>query len=347
MAYGYLHKRGRVYYARYQDQSGRERWRSLRTNSKEIAHAKLAQLIEALEKEEVGWRLRGKPVVDYQNEYLALCETEHSKRTYRLEKQVLNVFLKFVGVQFLHQITADRVEAFKVKRAKKVSKGTVNRELGIVKAFLNRAVALRYLDRNPAEFVKRLKLEERQPRYLSDSEVKKLLEACSPKFRQIVMVFLLTGMRLGELCHLRWVDVDFRHKQIIIQNRPDWTTKNYKPRVVPIHPTVEQIFNSLPRNYDYVFPTREGKPIESFIAEEIGRYAKKAGIKASVKVFRSTFASNLVMSGVDVFTVSKLLGHHDVKMTEKHYAHLTPDFLTQSVARLNFPSERLVDFSIN
>jgi site-specific recombinase XerD len=53
-------------------------------------------------------------------------------------------------------------------------------------------------------------------------------------------------------------------------------------------------------------------------------------------MFRSTFASNLVMSGVDIYAVSKLLGHHDVKITEKHYAHLTPDFLSHSVQRLNF-----------
>ena len=59
--------------------------------------------------------------------------------------------------------------------------------------------------------------------------------------------------------------------------------------------------------------------------------------KPGVKMFRSTFASNLVMSGVDIYTVSKLLGHYDVKITEKHYAHLTPNFLNQSVSQLKFP----------
>lgn len=347
MAYGYLHKRGKVYYARYQDQSGRERWRSLQTNSKEIADAKLAKLKEAIEKQEVGWRLQPRPVKDYFQEYLAICEAEHSKRTYRVEKQVLEEFLKFAGVQYIHQVTADRVEAYKVKRAKEVSKSTVNRTVAIVKAFLNRAVALGYIDRNPAQFVKRLKVEEQHPRHLSDVEVRKLLEACSPKFKQIVTIFLLTGMRLGELCHLRWADVDLRHKQIIIQNRPDWTTKNFKPRVIPMHPTAEEILMSLPKNHEYVFPTSEGRPIESYIRQEIGRYARKAEIQANVKMFRSTFASNLVMSGVDIFTVSKLLGHHDAKITEKHYAHLTRDFLTQSVARLNFLSDNQLVMSRN
>jgi len=71
---------------------------------------------------------------------------------------------------------------------------------------------------------------------------------------------------------------------------------------------------------------------------EILDYAKKAKVNANIKMFRSTFASNLVMSGVDIYAVLKLLGHHDVKITEKHYAHLTPNFLSQSVARLNSPT---------
>ena len=50
--------------------------------------------------------------------------------------------------------------------------------------------------------------------------------------------------RLGELAHLRWKDVDFRHNLIHIQNQPGWTTKSYKPRVIPMHPTARQILES-------------------------------------------------------------------------------------------------------
>lgn len=98
MAIGHLHKRGRVWYARYKDQSGKLRWKSLETNSKEIADAKLNKLKEALEKHELGWRLAPKPIQKYLEEYLSICGVEHSKRTYRVEKQVLNEFIKFTGV---------------------------------------------------------------------------------------------------------------------------------------------------------------------------------------------------------------------------------------------------------
>lgn len=106
-----------------------------------------------------------------------------------------------------------------------------------------------------------------------------------------------------------------------------------------MHPAARQILESLPRKKadDYVFKTQTGRSIESYIRGEILRYAKLAKVTANVKMFRSTFASNLVMSGVDIYAVSKLLGHHDVKITEKHYAHLTPDFLNSSLTRLKFP----------
>ena len=108
-----------------------------------------------------------------------------------------------------------------------------------------------------------------------------------------------------------------------------------------MHPVVKKILESLPQDQDksegYIFATQSGKTIESYLRAEILRYAKLAKVTANVKMFRSTFASNLVMSGVDIYVVSKLLGHHDVKITEKHYAHLTPDFLSSSLTRLKFP----------
>ena len=340
MATRHILKRGKVWYARYHDRNGRLRWLSLKTNSKEIARQKFAQLEEALEKEDLGWRINPKLISEYLPEYLAICQAEHSKRTYRHEKQILEDFLKFCGAQNLKQITADIVEKYKVKRVHEVSKSTVNRSMTVIKAFLNRSVQLGYLEKNPAQFVKKLKEDQRQIKHLGDEEVKKLLKVCSPRVRQIVTVFLLTGMRLGELAHLRWKDVDFRHNLIHIQNQPDWTTKSHRPRVVPMHPTVKQILEALPQDkpQEYVFETESGKTIESYIRAEILRYANAAGVNANIKMFRATFASNLVMSGVDIFAVSKLLGHHDVKITEKHYAHLTPNFLSASLARLNFLS---------
>ncbi len=79
---------------------------------------------------------------------------------------------------------------------------------------------------------------------------------------------------------------NFRRNQIIIQNRPDWTTKSRKPRVIPMHPATHEILSSLSKDHEYVFSTREGETIDSYIRQEIDRYAKKAKVHASVKMFR-------------------------------------------------------------
>ncbi len=342
-------KRGRVWYARYYDKSGKRQWKSLHTTSSEIAQKKLADLIEDIEKRELGWRVNPKPIAEYLTECLAICKAEHSPKTYRVETQLLNAFVDFLGVRFLHQVSAGRIEAYKVQRAAEVSPSTVNRLITVIKAFFNRAVQMGYIEKTPAQYVKRLKEKQRQIKYLSDVEVKKLLKVCSPRVGRMVTVFLLTGLRLGELAHLRWKDVDFRHNAIHVQNQENWSTKNYKPRVIPMHPAVLRILQAIPNGTpdSYIFATRSGKTIESYIRWEILEYAQKAEVHANVKMFRATFASNLVMRGVDIYTVSKLLGHHDVKITEKHYAHLTPDFLGHSVSRLREPSVQKMKAMLN
>ena len=339
MAKGYKIKRGKVWYARYYDKSGKRHWRSLETNSSEIADKKLADLLNALERQEVGWRVTPKPVETYLEEYLAICGSEHSPRTLRLEKQALGEFVQFTQAKHLHQISVSNVEAYKIKRASDVSPSTVNRTVAMIKAFFNRAVELEYIDKNPARHVKRIKEKKQEIKHLSDAEVKKLLKVCSPRVRNMVTIFILTGLRLGELAHLRWKDVDFRHGLVHVQNQENWSTKNYKPRVIPMHEAAVKIFKSLPKkgSGEYVFATKSGKTVESYIRREIMDYATKAKVHANVKMFRATFASNLVMGGVDIYTVSKLLGHYDVKITEKHYAHLTPNFLSKSVSRLKSP----------
>ena len=89
MAQAFLHKRGKVYYARYRNRNGKECWKSFKTNSKEIANAKLAKLVEALEKDELGW-LNPKPISEYLPEYLAICGAEHSPKTLSNEKKILD-----------------------------------------------------------------------------------------------------------------------------------------------------------------------------------------------------------------------------------------------------------------
>lgn len=275
------------------------------------------------------------------NQYLESCKTEHSPRTYTNEKRAFDAFSAYIAthfqdkVHFLDQVTPDMIEGWRNKRmGDEVAKATVNRELKMIKRLFKVAFEKGSLSKNPAAFVKTYREDENAIHHLSDKEVKALLKAAPEDLRQIIMVFLLTGLRYGELCYLRWKDIDFRHKQILVQPRKEWKPKSLKKRIIPMHPTVEKILRAIPQRSELVFPDDEGKNAELGLRNRIYRVFENAGVEGNVKDLRSTFASNAVMSGMPIYTVSKLLGHHDVKITEKHYAHLAPDYMGNAITML-------------
>jgi hypothetical protein len=145
---------------------------------------------------------------------------------------------------------------------------------------------------------------------------------------------IYTGCRQSELFNLEWSDIDFERRQIIIQNKEDWHTKSYRHRVIPINENiVDVLLEQRKLSPDrYVFSQENGEKLnKSKVRRTFERAMKNAKIDSTdFKILRHTYASHLVMKGVDIRTVQKLLGHHSIKMTEK-YSHLAPDHL-QSVA---------------
>lgn len=274
-------------------------------------------------------------------QHLESCKTEHSPRNYKNEERTFKDFSAFIHanfrdkVHFLDQVTPDMIEMWRNKRmGDDLAKPTVNRELKMIKRLFKVAFEKGCLSKNPAVFIKTYREDENAIHHLSDKEIKAVLKAAPDDLRLIITVFLLTGLRYGELCNLRWTDVDFRHKQLIIQPRQDWKPKSLKKRIIPMHPTVEQILHSILQQNELVFPDANGKCAESGLRNRIYRVFENADVDGNVKDFRSTFASNAVMSGMPIYTVSKLLGHYDVKITEKHYAHLAEGYLGNAITML-------------
>lgn len=260
--------------------------------------------------------------------YLENCKTEHAVNNYKNEQRVFKYLTSQIKATFVHQITTDQIEKWRNLRIETVSKATVNRELKMVKRFFKQCVEKGFILKSPAQNIKTYREPEKAIRHLSDEEVKNLLAVAPDDLKKIITFLLLTGMRYGELCHLEWADIDFRRQQIIIQPKLNWNPKNFKKRIIPMQPIAELILTEIERGEsEFVFPEENGEASNNGIRNRIGRIFDKAKVEGSVKSLRSTFASNLVMSGVPIYTVSKLLGHHDVKITERHYAHLAPNYL--------------------
>jgi integrase len=151
---------------------------------------------------------------------------------------------------------------------------------------------------------------------------------CAGHLKPIVITALNTGMCRGEILSLKWDNVDMKHGFILLDK-----TKNGELREIPINATLRATLEALPRRIDgghvFVNPVTGGPYGD--IKTGFNRACKKAGIKDfHFHDCRHTFASHLVMAGVDITTVKELLGHKTLTMTLR-YAHLAPSHKVRAV----------------
>lgn len=167
--------------------------------------------------------------------------------------------------------------------------------------------------------------------------MKEVLVHCGKRFYPIFLTLASTGMRLGELINLEWKDVDFERKVISIKVKDFWEPKNSRPRAIPMTNKLLEVLNAVNKSTRWVFATRNGNQLNrNHLRESLAKLCMKIGIEpANIHTFRHTFASHLVMSGVDLPTVQKLMGHSDIKTTMV-YAHLAPEHLKGAVEKLKF-----------
>ena len=220
---------------------------------------------------------------------------------------------------------------------------TVNRYLNALSTVLRKAERdWRCLAHTPR--VGLLKLQNKRERYLTVEEEQRLLALAKPHLRDLIVFLVDTGARKSEATTLTWNRVDFRLGQVSFVD-----TKNGKPRSVPMTNRVRSLLKRLlddrPNSEPRVFLVRNtgsyrtgGRPTHSPFREPHGSFktaCRKAElINVRIHDLRHTFASRLVSSGVPLLAVAQLLGHQDIRMTER-YAHLGPNHLADSIARLN------------
>jgi integrase len=112
-----------------------------------------------------------------------------------------------------------------------------------MKTMLNRAVRHGKLDINPISNVKKLPENNIRMRVLTQDEFEKLLDACAPHLRPVVLTAYYTGMRRDEILNLTWDEVDL--KDGFIRLTEDMT-KTKTARSIPLHPRVRDMLTNLP-----------------------------------------------------------------------------------------------------
>jgi integrase len=163
----------------------------------------------------------------------------------------------------------------------------------------------------------------------------RLLNACPADLRTLVRGALVTGARYGELVGLKAKDVDLRAERIYFA-----PGKSGRARHVPLNPEGVALFRDsmIGKTGDaLVFSHADGVPWgKNHHVRPLRDACKTAKIKPAIAFheLRHTYASHLAQAGVDLLTISKLLGHSDTRITSKHYAHLADKTLAAAVTKL-------------
>ncbi|HJO55784.1 MAG TPA: site-specific integrase [Candidatus Scalindua sp.] len=316
-----LYKRGGVYWYDFQIQGTRYRKSTGKTKRRDAEHVFHAEREKAKAGESSGIQeVMAYKLVDLAEEYLKWSERQRShKDKKRGIRQLVDVF----GNHDMKELNTREIEQWQSMRLNYNKPSTVNRLLATLKHMVNKGTqwgmasdsALKQV-RN----VKQLPENNRRLRFLSIEECQRLIECCHKALKPIVVIALNTGMRRSEIFNLKWEQVDLRHGFILLD-----TSKNGERREIPINTTLEYLFKEIPHSVEsvYVFTGKTGKPLTD-IKKGFHTALRKAGIHGfRFHDLRHTFASQLVMSGIDLVSVKELLGHKSLTMTMR-YSHLSP-----------------------
>jgi len=281
-----------------------------------------------------------------------------------VRKYLENRILPFFGKDTLTtSVTAHKIEQYMIARKSDkhqfadrfIKDATINRQLAAVKHLFRKAEEWGHVAKSPARNVKPLKNDSTaRTRYLSPDEVSQLIRTAEENRRtrppridhfaalpEFIEIAVNTGVRLSEELFLEFEDVDRNARVLHIRQKPQlgFKPKSHQERTIPLNDPAMAAFDSLySRKHpasDFVFHRIDGTPWKS-IKDAVASLVEDCSLKGRVTIhtLRHTFGSQLAMAGQPMQKISKLMGHHSVTVTEKHYIHLSPDNLNAAVNAL-------------
>ena len=273
------------------------------------------------------------------------------KRSSNREKSVLEGIRKALGNLFVREL-GDGLAVDRWYKAlteeKGLSPGTAVRHFNVMHHMMEKASMIwskdTGIDRNPADLVEVKRPDDQRERYLSVEEIRELKRSLDQKMyrtgsrainqtfyrlRMIVLIALTTGMRIGEIFALKWSDVLYREELLCVRSK----LKGGKIRYVPMTPELAAELRKYPAviGEDRIFPPKQGTTGERQRVEgSFETVLELAGIEDfRFHDLRHTFASWYMMKGGDLYELAKVLGHSNIKMTER-YAKLAKQHIART-----------------
>lgn len=282
------------------------------------------------------------------------------KRSADREKSILEGIRSELGKSFVREVDGNAVSRWyeNLTAVHELSPGTAVRHFNVMHHMMKKAATIwtkdTGIDRNPADHVEVKRPDDQRDRYLSEDELRRLKVALDEKIyrkgtkdfnktfcrlRMIVLIAVTTGMRMSEIFGLKWSDVMYSEGLLAVRAK----LKGGKMRYVPMPPELaDELRRYTPQpannvlyiagnNHEQIFPPKEGAKGERQRVE--GSFEDLLE-RADIQDFRfhdlrHTFASWYMMNGGDLYELAKILGHSNIKMTER-YAKLARQHIART-----------------
>jgi len=222
----------------------------------------------------------------------------------------------------------------------KVSSATINNYTRNIKVFYSFLLEQGFIKKNPMTNIKSIKFDRKPKEFIEDMEIIRLLKSMdNSKFHEyrdniIIQTLLDTGTRIGECLSIVVEDLDLTNRSIMLRAE---NTKGGKYRYVYFSQELQKELRRWLQYKDryvesnYLFPSIKCNKlgIGSF-ETKLKQYGERVGINIHPHQLRNNFAKRFLMAGGNLFTLSKILGHSSVVITEKAYLDLDDEDIRNS-----------------
>ena len=246
-----------------------------------------------------------------------------------LKKYAYQSLRQCLGNCYVNTISREMIEKWITPQ--KLSKTSLNMYFRSVRSMFNWAFKEKIITNNlfTNGRLKQYKIAEFDPEaYFTIEEVKLIRETVNEmdlELGRLVFLALETGGRISELLTLQKEDIDLKGTRILFRGK---FTKSGRNRYVPLRPdTVKEIEKWKDYPDGRLFRWNDHKKPSKLFTQALRKlnlYETSHG-KRTFHTLRHAYASHLLMAGVNIFVVSRWLGHSSVSVTENHYGHLIPD----------------------
>lgn len=296
--------------------------------------------------------------LDYWYKDIILPQIEETT-AYGYRGMIENYLKPQLGEIRLQKLTARDIQQYYtwLMDEKKLSPNTVIKHHNLLTNTLNAAERQEYIAKNPMRAVSPPKKRQREAKFYTPEQLGILLDkAVGTRLELPVFICAYLGLRRGELCGLRWSDVDLEHKTITIENTRTQAGKKEIEKGTKTASSTRTLYlpdtlcdmlkaarehqqacraeykNAYDDN-DYVVVMEDGRPFRpNYLSELFGKFLADNDLpKIVLHELRHTFASLSNQAGIPAYNIGKALGHSTPATTQKIYTHLLDQTHTQAV----------------